>query len=570
MRKKITKKQAEDKVAIYVRVSTHWQIDKDSLPMQKTDLANYCAYVLNINNYEIFEDAGYSAKNTDRPDFQKMMSRIRSGEFSHLLVWKIDRISRNLLDFIDMYEELKRLGVAFVSRNEQFDTTTAMGEAMLKIILVFAELERNTTSERVSNVMISRAETGKWNGGRVPYGYVSPGRGKMPVVDEIEAAVVKQIFNNYESSRSTTMVARDLSDKGILTKAGNKWSATTISKILGNRWYIGSYIYNMRDSTDDYNLKDESEWVVVDNHHEPIISRDQFNRVQETLSMNTKDKTRGAITRQRKNAHIFSCLLECGQCGGNMAATIDRPRKDGTRPSIYGCYSRRSTSKCTNKYVSDVTLLPFMLSYIKAMMLMKKKVSSIENVKSAENFLIANAGMTDVKAIEGVGETYKLLKSGSVGIEYEPGISSYKDAPETKASMERLRTEYGKNVRALNRMKSLFLYGDDDIDKASFLKEQHDLEDEIKRQETILARYESTDGSLDEMDEDEFEAKASYVIMAKMLTGEFDPSYDIVCKTLDPMVLQRFFKSIIDKVGIVDGKVCWIRFRNSITHKFMY
>ena len=119
-------------------------------------------------------------------------------------------------------------------------------------------------------------------------------------------------------------------------------------------------------------------------------------------------------------------------------------------------------------------------------------------------------------------------------------------------------------------MKSLFLYGDEDIDKASFWKEQHDLEDEIKRQETILARYESTDGTLDEMDEDEFEAKASYVIMAKMLTGEFDPSYDIVCKTLDPMVLQRFFKSIIDKVGIVDGRVSWIRFRNGITHKFMY
>ena len=570
MKKRTQKKTAAEKVAIYVRVSTHWQIDKDSLPMQKTDLMNYCNYVLNINDYEIFEDAGYSAKNTDRPDFQKMMSRIRSGEFSHLLVWKIDRISRNLLDFIDMYEELKRLGVAFVSRNEQFDTTTAMGEAMLKIILVFAELERNTTSERVSNVMISRAETGKWNGGRVPYGYISPGKGQMPMIDVTEAAVVKQIFNNYEYSRSTTMVARDLTDKGILTKKGNKWSAQAVARILGNRWYIGSYVYNVHDNADNFSVKDESEWVIVDNHHEPIISRDQFNRVQETLSMNTRDKTRGAITRQRKNTHIFSCLLECGQCGGNMVATIDKPRKDGTRPSIYGCYSRRNTSKCTNKYVSDVTILPFMLSYIKAMMLMKKKAWSIENVKSAENFLLANAGMTDVKAIEGVEETYKLLKSGSVGIEYEPGIGSNKDAPETKASMDRIRAEYGKNVRALKRMKSLFLYGDEDIDKAAYLKEQHELEDEIKRQETILARYESTDGPLDEMDDDEFEAKASYVIMAKMLTGEFDPGYDIVCKTLDPMVLQRFFKSIIDKVGIVDGRVSWIRFRNGITHKFIY
>ena len=253
-----------------------------------------------------------------------------------------------------------------------------------------------------------------------------------------------------------------------------------------------------------------------------------------------------------------------------MAATIDKPRKDGTRPSIYGCYSRRSTSKCKNKYISDVTLLPFMLSYVKAMMLMKKKAWAIENVKSAESFLIVNSGSTEIKGIKGIDDTYKLLKSGSVGIEYDAGLVSANDTEEAKAAAERLRAEYNKNVRALKRLNALYLYSDEGVDKASYVKEQHELEDEIKRQETILARYESTDGSLDEMDEDEFEAKASYVIMAKMLTGEFDPSYDIVCKTLDPMVLQRFFKSIIDKVGILDGKVSWIRFRNGITHKFMY
>ena len=115
----------------------------------------------------IFEDAGYSAKNTDRPDYQQMMARMRTGEFSHLLVWKIDRISRNLLDFSVMYAELKELGVVFVSKNEQFDTSSAMGEAMLKIILIFAELERKTTSERVSAVFVSRANDGIWNGGKV-------------------------------------------------------------------------------------------------------------------------------------------------------------------------------------------------------------------------------------------------------------------------------------------------------------------------------------------------------------------------------------------------------------------
>ena len=150
------------KVAIYIRVSTQYQIDKDSLQVQKRELVAYAQMVLGINDYVIFEDPGYSAKNTDRPDYQRMMSRLRSGEFSHLLVWKIDRISRNLLDFSSMYKELKDLGITFVSKNEQFDTSNAIGEAMLKIILVFAELERNMTSERVTAVMLSRAENGQW------------------------------------------------------------------------------------------------------------------------------------------------------------------------------------------------------------------------------------------------------------------------------------------------------------------------------------------------------------------------------------------------------------------------
>ena len=158
------------RVAIYTRVSTLHQIDKDSLPMQRQDLINYARLIMNTEDYVVYEDAGYSGKNTDRPKFQEMMQQVRLGMFTHILVWKIDRISRNLLDFATMYSELKQLGVVFVSKNEQFDTSSAMGEAMLKIILIFAELERNMTSERVTAAMLSRAANGQWNGGRVPLG----------------------------------------------------------------------------------------------------------------------------------------------------------------------------------------------------------------------------------------------------------------------------------------------------------------------------------------------------------------------------------------------------------------
>ena len=132
-RNKATLGVSSSKVAIYTRVSTQYQVDRASLPVQREELTAYSKYVLGIEDFVVFEDPGYSAKNTDRPDYQRMMARIRTGEFSHLLVWKIDRISRNLLDFASMYDELKRLGVVFVSKNEQFDTSSAWPRPLQKM-----------------------------------------------------------------------------------------------------------------------------------------------------------------------------------------------------------------------------------------------------------------------------------------------------------------------------------------------------------------------------------------------------------------------------------------------------
>lgn len=200
--------------AIYIRVSTNHQVDRDSLPLQREELINYAKYVLNIEDYEVFEDAGFSAKNTDRPGYQKMMKLVRTGVFSHILVWKLDRISRNLLDFAAMYDELKRLGVTFISKNEQFDTSTAMGEAMLKIILVFAELERKMTSERVTATMLSRAANGKWNGGRIPYGYSYDFEERTFSICPDEQKVVLLMCDLYESSNSLLYVSRKLNEMG--------------------------------------------------------------------------------------------------------------------------------------------------------------------------------------------------------------------------------------------------------------------------------------------------------------------------------------------------------------------
>ena len=212
--------KAIKKAAIYCRVSTLHQIDKDSLPMQRNDMINYAKYALNIEDYEVFEDAGYSGKNMDRPAFQAMMERVHDGEFTHILVWKIDRISRNLLDFANMYEQCKKLGITFISKNEQFDTSTAMGEAMLKIILVFAELERNMTSERVSATMNARAADGKWNGGRVPYAYNYDKKTDTFSFRNDEKQVALLLKDIYLQEHSLVKTAAALNDAGHRTRRG--------------------------------------------------------------------------------------------------------------------------------------------------------------------------------------------------------------------------------------------------------------------------------------------------------------------------------------------------------------
>lgn len=412
-------KMVYKKAALYVRVSTHFQVDRDSLPFQRKDLTNYCKYVLGIDDYEIFEDAGYSGKDTDRPAYQDMMRRVRSKEFTHILVWKIDRISRNLRDFTDMYEEIKDYGTTFISKNEQFDTSTAMGEAMLKIILVFAELERKLTGERVYSIMLSRAEKGLWNGATVPLGYKWSDEIKFPVIDEIEAQTVKYVYGLYEKLASTPKVAYQLNSEDVKTKRGGKWTAKTVGDILKNPFYVGTYRYNVKTSP-KRRWKDEKEWVIVPDNHPGIIEHEQFERVNKMISNNYKgDRT---YQRSNENTHIFSKILTCEKCGMTLNAGLDSPRKDGYRPSRYTCYSSKydNIENCNN-FISDIALLPFVLNYISNFINLQNRITQKHSLRDIEKILLRGKSFVDVLGIDkkGLENTYTAFVLGFRETEYE-------------------------------------------------------------------------------------------------------------------------------------------------------
>lgn len=564
-------KTNENRVAIYIRVSTTHQIDKDSLPMQKRDLIAYSNFMLNTDKYVIFEDAGYSGKNTDRPRFQDMMAQIRQGLFTHLLVWKIDRISRNLLDFAAMYAELKDLGVVFVSKNEQFDTSTAMGEAMLKIILVFAELERNMTSERVTAAMISRASNGQWNGGRVPYGYSWDKEShKFSIIDS-EASVVVMIHDMYEELRSLVRESRKLNEKGLRTRAGGLWNPVSLHIILHNVFYCGDYRYNVLKEGDRQHPKDKSEWITVTDHHPAIVSREQKERIVKILDANSKLANKRNTYKSCKHTHIFGGLLICGNCGKPMGASPSSAKKDW-QYSKYSCPTRRSsTSLCDGKWTSDPIVGEFVFNYILNMLNAQKTFGKIHSPSELQSALLIGDTFRQIASIEqdGLNDMYNILNSNLKSEIYGKDIKIRSERKNQESELARIRSEKIRVERAIDRLTNLYLYSDESMSESEFIVQKSKLTERLTELNDTIG-FLNTDDWSQSISDDIFMQQASEFIISQRLTGRKYINYKRLATTVEPDVLRTFVHSIIDSITMESGMVKQIIFRNGLTNTFIF
>lgn len=193
----------------------------------------------------VYQDRGYSGKNTERPDFQRLMSDIQAGKIGKVYVYRLDRFSRSVADFGRLWEILQEHNVEFVSVSENFDTTTPMGRAMLHIIMVFAQLERETTAERVKDNYYRRAQLGAWPGGPAPFGY-SIGRANSPdgraiptLIPNQYADYVVRIFQEYAvEEASLGSVAKILNQEGIPSPKRGTWDNVALSRLLHSPVYV--------------------------------------------------------------------------------------------------------------------------------------------------------------------------------------------------------------------------------------------------------------------------------------------------------------------------------------------
>lgn len=354
----------------------------------------------------VFEDEGFSGGNLNRPAFQQMLSAARSHEISAIVVYRLDRISRNISDFSTLIEELSHLGVAFISIREQFDTGSPMGRAMMYIASVFSQLERETIAERIRDNMHELAKTGRWLGGNTPTGYCSEsvqavtvdGKSrkacKLKLLPD-EGALVKKIYALYAQTDSLSKTEAELLRQGVKTKTGRDFTRFSIKSILQNPVYLiadqDAYQFFIDrkadlfsaqvdfDSTHGmlaYNRTDQEkgratiylpvdQWIVTVGQHQGLIPGREWVKVQESLEQNRSKSYR----KPRSNQALLTGLLFCS-CDSRMyPKTAKRLGADGQPQYTYICKRKEHSqgSQCAQKNISGNRLDAAVIEEIKGL-----------------------------------------------------------------------------------------------------------------------------------------------------------------------------------------------------------
>ncbi len=310
------------RACIYVRVSTEEQAENPdgSIRNQEENLKKQLeikkSQGLTIELFDVFVDAGLSAKDMNRPALQRLLRKVEKKEINLVMVTEISRLSRSTKDFCMMWEFFQKHNCELYSLREQFDTTNAAGELMLKSIANFAEFERRQTAERISNSFKSRAERGLYNGGPVPFGYKLPNpRNGSLEVDDPSAHIVRRAFQVFLENETLSDAAKDLNAQGLQLKSpmeggGNRsrseyFLVSTIHGILNNKAYIGIRSFQTKEGVKEV----KASWAA-------IVDEKTFSLAQEKLAKNYQKKK--PSTQISRYPYLLSGILVCGSCGKTL------------------------------------------------------------------------------------------------------------------------------------------------------------------------------------------------------------------------------------------------------------
>ncbi len=330
--------ETKKRVAAYCRVSTDNEDQANSFESQRTFFRQYIERNPDWELYAIFADEGISGTNTKkRKEFNRMIECAKNGDFDLIITKEISRFARNTLDSIFYTRDLKKHGVGVIFLNDNINTLDGDAELRLAIMSSIAQEESRKTSERVKWGQKRQMEQGVVFG-RSMLGY-DVKDGKMTINEE-GAKIVRLIFHKLvDEGKGTHVIARELREEGIKPMRVKEWQNTVILRVIRNEKYCGDLVQKKTYTPDflshekKYN-RGQEEFVIIKDHHEPIISRELFdkaNRILDAKSLSQEGKAK------HSNRYPFSGKIKCGRCGASYVARY-KTRKDGSRYKAWRCY----------------------------------------------------------------------------------------------------------------------------------------------------------------------------------------------------------------------------------------
>ena len=311
--------------AIYTRKSTSAGLEQEfnSLDAQREACI---VYIQRQESWTVvderYDDGGFTGANIERPAFQRLLADLDAGRIDVVVVYKVDRLSRSLLDFARVMERFNAAGASFVSVTQNFSTADAMGRLTLNMLMSFAEFEREMIAERTRDKIRAARRKGQWTGGPVPLGYTV--EDKKLVIHELEAVLVREIFALYHEHRSALAVTRALNERGRVAKHGRPWTRNDVLRVLKHSVYAG-YI--------------SSGGELHEGEHSAIVERVVFSRTQALLAAATRVKNESG----RNPEYILRGVLQCARCGS--AFTPASTSKCGSVHRYYRCVTRDRQGK---------------------------------------------------------------------------------------------------------------------------------------------------------------------------------------------------------------------------------
>jgi len=307
---------------------------------------------------EKYDDNGFTGSNIDRPSLQKLISDIKDGKVNMVIVYKLDRLSRSLIDFVQLLKFFEKYNVSFASVTQPIDTSSSTGKLMLHILSSFAEFERQLISERTKDKMSAARKRGQWTGGWAALGYDVDKVNKKLVINPTEEKLIKEIFDLYLKGNSLLRVAQILNDKGYRSKSitlqsgktfGNKkFGITHIQSTIKNPLYIGKVRYAGQ---------------IYEGEQEAIIDEETFKKAQEMLKENRVERK---ATKNTDCSSLLTHLLHCKACGTFMIHTYTLKNKTH-RYRYYICSNaqKRGYIACPTKSINAQAIEDATINYLK-------------------------------------------------------------------------------------------------------------------------------------------------------------------------------------------------------------